>query len=127
MLSYVNIKNWTWGTDIIYTYGPLGFLATRNRWGVSWWIFLALDLFIIANFFLVFKDYILASADKIVAVLVLFAITLLLYKNHGSGLAWVLTFFIYYWIYKTYKDPKLSSFFLLSFIIVVAFYVKINT
>src|ERR1700722_13592891 len=41
-----------WGKDIIYTYGPLGFLATRCGIGIPSWAFLAFDLFVVFNFFM---------------------------------------------------------------------------
>src|ERR1041384_5686999 len=48
------LKNREWGEDIIYTYGPLGFLATRIGLGISRYFFLLFDIFITINFFFVF-------------------------------------------------------------------------
>src|SRR5882762_9492533 len=55
-LNYAFIKHWTWGKDIVYTYGPLAAFSTRIGWGISRWVFLVFDAFIVVNFYFVFID-----------------------------------------------------------------------
>jgi hypothetical protein len=126
-LNYAWIKHWNWGNDIIYTYGPLSFLSTKVGYGISRWLFLVLDLFVVVNFFLMFKDFILRAESKILAILLLFCVTVLITPFYGSGLAWILLIFIYYWMYKTYEDPRLSYFIILILLIALSFYIKLNT
>lgn len=126
-LSYANMKDWVWGKDIVYTYGPLGFLSTRIGWGVSRWVFVAFDLLLIINFFFVFKDFLKASASKLMGTLILVAATLLMNTHHGTDLSWVLMFLVYYWLYKAYLSPSLLSFVMICLLTVIAFYVKVNT
>jgi len=126
-LNYVLLKGLTWGTDIISTHGPLGFLATRIGWGISRWVFLAFDLFIVANFFLIFKDFISGSANKLCAVLIIFCLTLLQRPYIGQDLPWVLLVMVFYWMYRSYQNPGLLNFILLSLFVTITFYCKLNT
>lgn len=127
MLNYSNNHDLVWGKDIIYTYGPLGFLATRFAWGVSRWFFLAFDLMLMVNFFYVFKDFLKASISKTLGALILLAAMLLMQTDHGSDLSWVLLFLIFFWIYKTFTQPSARSFIMLIILTVLSFYVKMNT
>ena len=126
-LNYAWIKNLSFGTAIVYTYGPLGFLATRFGWGIPLWAFVLFDAFVVLNFFFVFKDFIINSANKVVAILILFGTTLLLNTLFGTDLSWVLLFFIYYWLFKTYKDPRLSYFFIIAILASLSFYIRLYT
>lgn len=127
MLSYANTKDMVWGEDIVYTYGPLGFLSTRFAWGVSRWGFLACDLLLMVNFFYVFKDFLKESVSKILGTLILLTMMLLMHTDHGADLSWVLLFLILFWLYKTYKQPSTASFIMLGILTVISFYVKMNT
>ncbi|MCB0695930.1 MAG: hypothetical protein KDC07_01115, partial [Chitinophagaceae bacterium] len=126
-LNYANLHNWTWGKDIAYTYGPLGFLSTRIGWGVSRWIFLSFDLLLAVNFFYVFKDFLKASASKLTGTLILIVAVLLMNTSHGTDLSWLLLFFIYFWLYKAYNEPSNASFIMLILLTSIAFYIKVNT
>lgn len=126
-LNYANIHNWIWGKDIIYTYGPLGFLSTRNMWGVSRWVFLAFDMLLVVNFFYVFKDFLKASASKLLGALVLVAAMLMMNTDHGTDLSIVLLFLVFFWLYKTYLQPSNASFAMLILLTVISFYIKMNT
>ena len=115
-LNYAWLKGWNWGQDIIYTYGPLSFLATKVGWGISRWVFLAADLFVVVNFYLAFKDYLLRSANKAVAFLILFLLVLTFPLYFGSGLSWLLLFFMFYWMYKSYERPVFPHFLMLALV-----------
>lgn len=125
-LNHAVVKNWTWGKDIIYTYGPLGFLATRIGLGVSRWVYVLFDLFLIANFFFLFKDFILTAYNKALAAITILVFTLILSPFHGGDIGWVLLIFIYYWLYKAYQAPRFSYFIMLSLLIACCFFIKLN-
>lgn len=127
VLNYANIQNWTWGKDIIYTYGPLGFLSKRLGWGVSPWVFLIFDAFLIVNFFYIFKDFLKAANNKLLAFFVLLGIILTLNPYHGTDLSWVLYCFSAYWGFKAYVNPTWRSIFMMCLVSIITFYVKMNT
>ncbi|HEY1032647.1 MAG TPA: hypothetical protein VGD89_12800 [Flavipsychrobacter sp.] len=87
-LNYALKEKWVWGKDIVYTYGPLGFLSTRIGWGIPAWLFFVFDVFLVANFFFVFRDFLLGIQEKFIAILIVVVTTLLLGTNHGSDLSW---------------------------------------
>ncbi|MDB5230103.1 MAG: hypothetical protein JWN76_908 [Chitinophagaceae bacterium] len=121
------MHNLTWGKDIIFTYGPLGFLSIRNGFGVSRWIFIFFDLFIVINFFYVFKDYLLRSGDLFISALILIATCLLIGSFYGSAFSWILLFLICYRMYTSYLHPSILSLALLSILIALSFFIKMNT
>lgn len=127
VLNYANIQDWIWGKDIVYTYGPLGFLATRLGWGVSSWIFLVFDLFLMTNFFFVFKDFLKASSNILMGFFILFCMTFLMSPNHGSDLSWVLYFLVAYWAFRSYKVFTNGTLVILGLLTLITFYVKMNT
>lgn len=126
-LNYANINNWTWGKDVVFTYGPLGFFATRVGWGVSKWWFLLFDLLVVINFFFLFKDFLKRSTSKFVGVFILIGVMLTMNTLHGTDLGWLLLVFIFYWVYKTYAEPSNASFIMLTLLVLLAFYIKMNT
>lgn len=125
-LNYALVHDWVWGKDIIYTYGPLGFLATRFSLGISRWVYLLFDLFVVCNFYFIFKDFIAAAANRIIAILIIFFTALTVNANHAGDISWVIMLFIYYWLYKSYKEPEISSFIWMGVNIVLCFYIKLN-
>lgn len=127
MLNYAWIKHWVWGKDIIYTYGPLGFLSTRMGWGVDRWIFICFDLFLVFNFFNIFKDFLQRASDKFLGLLILFCVTLLLQPHYGADLSWVLMSCCFYWMYKTFKEPRFLYFIIIAILVFLSFYIKLNT
>jgi hypothetical protein len=126
-LNYALQKSWIWGRDIIYTYGPLGFFSTRIGLGVSKWIFLCFDVFVVVHFFLVFRDSIKESADKVLAVLIVCCMTLLIKPYIGTDLSWLLLFFSYYWMFKIHSNPSYLYFACLLLVLTLMFYIKVNT
>lgn len=125
-LSYALKNNWVWGKDIVYTYGPLGFLATRIGLGVSKWIFLLFDAYLVFNFYCIFKDFLINTIDKFIGIAIVFIITLLMNPNHGGDLSWVVTIFSFYWMYKSYESPRFIYYALIVLNIVLCFYIKLN-
>jgi hypothetical protein len=126
-LNYARMENLHWGKDIIFSYGPLSFLSTRNGWGVSRWVFLLFDLFLVVNFFLVFREFVKKAVDKFMALLILAAVTLLCNPFYGTDLSWVLLVFTLYWMYKAFLDPKPWYFMMIAVLTALSFYIKLNT
>ncbi len=126
VLGYALNKHWQWGTDIIYTYGPLGVLATRVGMGLSKWVFLLFDVYLVYNFYCLYRDFLLDAVDKFIALLLVFSITLLMDFNHGGDLSWVVTVFSFYWMYKSYREPKYYYFLLIVLNVVLCFFIKLN-
>lgn len=126
-LNYANMKDWIWGKDIVFTYGPLGFLATRIGWGVSRWVFLLFDFFIVLNFFYIFKDFLKNCTNKFIGVFILVGVTLTVNMLHGTDLSMVLLVLSFYWVHKTYQEPDTFSLVMLGLIVLITFYVKMNT
>ncbi|WP_448699276.1 hypothetical protein ACFGVR_20090 [Mucilaginibacter sp. AW1-3] len=126
-LNYALMKHWIWGKDILYTYGPLAFFSTRNGWGISKWIFLLFDGFIVVNFYFVFIDLIKSNADKFLAVALLICTMLTVNQCLGTDLSWVILFFIIYWMIKTFNEQRPVYMAMLILLTVLAFYIKLNT
>lgn len=116
-----------WGHDIIYTYGPLSFLSTKVGWGIPAVVFVLFDLFVVLNFFFIFRDIILKSGNRIVGLLAVFLIAVTIPPFYGSGLAWAFTIFIYFWMYRCYLSPRPWQLGMLVLLIAIAFYLKLNT
>lgn len=126
MLNYADIHKLTWGKDIIYTYGPLGFLVTRIGWGIPIAIFILLDAFLVFNFYCIFRDFILRSANTVIGVVTIFLFTLIITPGYGAELPWVLLLFSFYWIYKTITTPRYVYYVLAILPLIISFYVKLN-
>jgi hypothetical protein len=126
-LNYAFIKNWIWGKDIVYTFGPLAFLSTRTGWGIPGWVFVLFDCFLVVNFYFVFADFIKNSSNKLFASAILICIILVVNQTFGSDLSWVMLFFIIYWMTKTFYDPRPVFISILILLTVLTFYIKMNT
>jgi len=126
-LNYASIKNYIWGTDIVYTYGPLGWLATRNGWGISRWVFVLFDGFIVINFYYVFIDFLKANTDKFLSIAILICMMLVVNQGFGTDLSWIILFFVIYWMVKTLHQPKPQFMAMLILLTSLAFYIKMNT
>ncbi len=126
-LNYAFIKNWVWGKDIVYTYGPLAWLSTRTGLGIPAWLFALFDGFLIVNFYFVFIDVIKNNKNKFLAMVILISIMLVVNQTLGSDLSWVMLFLIIYWMVKTFYNQRSLFIALLLLLTVIAFYIKMNT
>ncbi|MEP6611121.1 MAG: hypothetical protein ABJA76_04535 [Mucilaginibacter sp.] len=126
-LDYAITKHWIWGKDIVYTYGPLANLSTRTGQGLPVWAMLLFDGFLIVNFYFVFADFIKSNVNKLLAVAILICALLLVNTCFGSDTAWVLLFFIIYWMVKTFNNPRQQYIATLIVLTILAFYIKMNT
>ncbi|MDB5087029.1 MAG: hypothetical protein JWR09_1023, partial [Mucilaginibacter sp.] len=126
-LNYAFIKHWTWGKDLVYTYGPLASLSTRTGWGISRWAFMLFDAFLVVNFYFVFADFIKNNTNKLLAMAILICTLLVVNPCFGSDTSWVLLFFVIYWMMKTFYDQRPFFLAMLIVLTVLAFYIKMNT
>lgn len=125
MLNYALKHHYVWGKEIIYTYGPLGFLETRVAYGISPVIFLFFDVFVLLNLFLIFRSYIMSADIKWLAICLLFAFSML-YTMSGST-PWMLLFFMLYWMRRVYDKPVISHYAVLFVCITISLFIKLNT
>lgn len=126
-MNYVLSHKLLWGNDIIFTYGPLAFLSTRIGLGISRWIFLLFDIFLTLNFFYVFKDFLVNATNKWLALLILICVIVTADQFLGADLAWVLLFFVIYWMHKTYTNSRYAYLTILLILTLITFYIKMNT
>ena len=120
-----NYSDAKWG-DAINSFGPLSFLATRLGWGISKWAFLLFDLFMIFNFFYVFKDFQKASRGKFLTAFILFGVMLLTQIAHFTDLSWVYFSVFLFWLFRTYLSPINFSLVMLCLFTFLLFFIKAN-
>ncbi|MCO5950815.1 hypothetical protein [Mucilaginibacter flavidus] len=126
-LDYAFAKHWVWGKDIVYTYGPLANLSTRTGLGFPAWAMVVFDVFLVLNFYFVFADFIKNNASKPLAIAIVICLALLVNPCFGSDTAWILLFFIIYWMIKTFDKPRPLYLAILITLTILAFYIKMNT
>lgn len=125
MLTHALKHKLVWGKDIVYTYGPLGFLETRVAYGISPIWLLLFDCFVLFNLFSIFRSYIQQSSNKWIAAALLTALGFI-YTMDGST-PWLLLFFIFYRMRLVYDKSKATDVALLIITIVLCMFMKLNT
>ena len=114
-LSYANENNFVWGKDIAFTYGPLGYLSTRIGWGINRNILLLFDVFYFLNFIYIFYYTFKNAVNKVVALLIIIAVTLTIPYFLGGGIALILFMFLIFWLKLSIDKPKIIYFSILHF------------
>lgn len=125
-MNYIHIEGLNWGNDFVFTYGPLGSFCTRIGWGHSKFLFLALDVFIAANYLLLFFLSFKKSSDKLATVLVILIVTAALPFWVGPAQAIVLLLFLVFWIRMGLDDAKPLYYFFQISLVVLLFFLKFN-
>lgn len=126
-LNYVKEKGVSWGSDFAFTYGPLGQLLTRAAWGENKYVFLAFDIFIFINYFLLFFISLAKSNYKIITALTILIICMISPLWVGSSNSLVLMTFLVFWINLSIDDKKWVYYIFQILIIIILFYSKFNT
>lgn len=126
-LNFAIFKNWVWGKDIVYTYGPLGFLATRIGYHIPALSFIIFDAFLVANFFIVFNDFLSKSKDKFLALLFIIFNILLIRIHTQVGVAWIILFFNCFWLNKAAEKFRFNLYIYIAILTTASFYLKLNT
>jgi hypothetical protein len=126
-LSYANIKQLTWGTDFIFTYGPLATLCTRvdlegNRIG-----YLLFDLFVFINYFAVFFIAMRQSKNTLVTFLSIAAVVIILPFFVGPANSITLMLLLVYWICQSIDNPKPVYYVFQIALLTLLFFIKFNT
>ena len=112
-------NNLIFGTDYIFTYGPLGFLHTRCSLGLNKCIFIIYDLFIIFNLLLIIR-YVLKEYNSFKVIVVLF---LLIFLSKGTN--YYLLIFLFQLFHAT-ESKSIKPLIMASLISVLTFYIKVN-
>jgi len=126
-LNYVKEKGVSWGSDFAFTYGPLGQLLTRAAWGESKYVFLAFDIFVFLNYFLLFFISLAKSNYKIITILTIIVICMISPLWVGSSNSLVLMTFLVFWINLSIDDKKWFYYIFQILIIIILFFSKFNT
>jgi len=126
-LNYANLKDYIWGSDFIFTYGPLAHLSTRIGWGHDWQSLFAFDLFFFFN--LIFISYTALKNNKnIWLVLLLFIVHLLIIPVHlGPLVAHFLLCFLVFWVLKNIQKPTWWNMVIQIVLLSLMFFIKFNT
>jgi hypothetical protein len=117
-------NNFIFGKDIIFTYGPLGYLMTGLPIYVSIFNILIFRLFLILNSIYVIKhfyDYFNYNFIFIIPVLIIFNF---LFSSHIDIL---LFFFFLFYLFLYSKNGNFINLFILLIISLLSIYIKLNT
>lgn len=126
-LNFAKVKDMTFGTEFVFTYGPLGWLCTRITWGQSKWILLFADLFFLLNYFLILLITFVQSKNKIITSVLIVSILILFPRSAGAAVPLVLMGMLIFWVRQSMDDPKPAYYVLQISIVVLLFFIKFNT
>ncbi|HMI08405.1 MAG TPA: hypothetical protein VK528_12715 [Flavobacterium sp.] len=126
-MNYAKIHGLTWGTDFVFTYGPLAPLCTRLSLGENGLAFLLFDLFMFANYFLIFFLAFKQSKNKIFTFLAIAAAVVALPIWVGTASTMVLLFMLVFWIRMGLDEPKPLYYAFQIAIVTLLFFIKFNT
>lgn len=126
-LNYFNIKGFSWGNEVAFTYGPLGYLCIRTGWGLSRWELLSFDIFIFINYFSLFFIAFRRFANKWIAVVVILAVVFFHPFWIASAKALILFAFFVFWTRMSLDRPKPVYYVFQIIILTLAFFIKFNT
>ena len=125
-LNWAFINNKTFGTDIIFTYGPLGFLSTRLGFGINKSFYLLCDIFFLSNILFII-NYFVKKVFNIKVVFVLLIGILCLDKIHGVNVGFIFLIVQLFWSNYILETKNKKAFVPLIIICVLLFFIKINT
>lgn len=116
------------GKDYIFTYGPLGFLATRDDVGISHIYFVLFDIFILSNLCFI-VTYVLRKHYQLYPVCILFLAVLSISNidMYTANIGFVMLLLSLFWL--SYAQKNLSNIgILVSLLItVILFFIKLNS
>lgn len=120
-------KGLIFGRDYVFSYGVLGFLATRTTLGINPFVLLLFDLFILANFAFIFL-YIFRKyySGKIVCLCFLIVYTLSSGSLYIQDVVFLLLLFSVFWLNYSIKHNQVWALFIPASITVLLFYIKVN-
>ncbi len=126
-LNYAKIKEFVWGSDFAFTYGPLGPFVTRIGWEENRMLILLFDLFLFVNFLFLFFLTVRESKNKLVAILAIVVVLVVLPASIGNAKVLILMALLAFWIRRSMDHPKPLYYFFQISIVVLLFFIKFNT
>ncbi|HEX9981557.1 MAG TPA: hypothetical protein VGB50_13430 [Flavobacterium sp.] len=126
-LNYIKVHGLQWGTDFVFTYGPLGQIATRYGWGESRYLFLFADLFLLLNYSLIFYFSLKRSANKYLTAALIVLLTLFLPVWIGNRISLFLLLFLAFWIRESIGNKSVLPYAMQISILVICFFIKFNS
>lgn len=120
---FTHNDKYQWGKDVVYTYGPLGFLSTRSIPHGYWFAQFIFDLYIAAQYIHVF--ILLIKTNKPVKNIVLFSAVLLIGMWEPNVLLCINMILVLTIIESEKKYYRLS--YIITLNSIMLFYIKLNT
>lgn len=122
VINYAVKHQFIFGSQFIFTYGPLGFLGTRYTPGVSVWVLFIVDMFNVLCFYHIFKKFLYRYAGWFPFLL----IALVYFRDTDMAARLFLIFIIF--SIANLKNDALNYFELAACAIagVLVFFIKIN-
>jgi hypothetical protein len=117
-------NNFIFGKDIIFTYGPLGYLMTGLPIYASVFNILIFKLFLILNSIYVVKHFYYYSDYNFILVIPLLIISNFLFSSHIDLL---LFFFFLFNLFLYSKNGNIKNLFIIIIISLLSIYIKLNT
>jgi hypothetical protein len=111
------------GRDWIFTFGPLGYLFTRNPYGIATWPLLLYDLFVAVNIFFVVSCY-LKRLNSNRALLVFLLIIFLLVR--GAWESFMLFYLFLFHLFYALEHNKPLHLLVALLLCLLIFYIKLN-
>ncbi|OGV54647.1 MAG: hypothetical protein A2017_19195 [Lentisphaerae bacterium GWF2_44_16] len=125
---HLAIKNkFVFGRDIIFTYGPLGFLSSRLPIGVSKLTYFLWDIYILANFVFIFS-YIHKTVKSYSGIFLclLAVICLSWFYIYTLALVNLLFFFFLFMLFCHLRHASVYLLFNAALLSIFTFYIKVN-
>ncbi len=116
-----------WGSEIVFTYGPLSFLSTRIGCGVQTWVFIVFDLFIAFNCLFIFYSLFSHTQNRIMTYFAGLTAIILLPSVADSGMSHILLAFLLFWIRRSFDNEKILPYVMQILLICLLFTIKFNT
>lgn len=114
-------QNLVFGKEYVLTYGPLGFLNTRNTLDLSPAWLVAFDLFLLLNFFYAFFYCLRRQPTLPMCALCLLTAYTVPFDVFG------LLIISYFWLNHALRHKRVQSLLIPALIACVSFYIKFNT
>jgi len=113
----------TFGKDWVFTYGPLGFLSTRQYLFVSEMLFLVFDLFCISVLIYILNYTFNKLQDPVKYLCIPYFIVMI---SHNAEINFSLFTFFIFLIFHAYREKSQVSLLLAGIISTLSFFVKLN-
>lgn len=126
-INWALIKNFVFGKDYVFTYGPLGFLSTRTSVGFSPFYFLIFDLFVLSNFAFILI-YVFRNFYSLLSVALTLIIAAAISSNamYLEQMVFILLLISIFWLNYSIKNSALIGLIVPVVSTVLLFFIKVN-